>query len=56
MTIGDGQHDVIMAGAESGDSNYAETPTMGFICHGALRFIRANDRNEKLLIADGSRP
>lgn len=33
------------------EAYYAETPILGSVCHGALGFIRAKDRNGNLLIA-----
>lgn len=33
------------------EAYYAETPILGSVCHGALGFIRAKDRDGKLLIA-----
>ena len=44
-----GYSDVL--GQKVSEAYYAETPIMGSVCHGALGFIRAKDRNGKLLIA-----
>jgi putative intracellular protease/amidase len=33
------------------EAYYAETPILGSVCHGALGFIRARDRDGNLLIA-----
>jgi putative intracellular protease/amidase len=38
-------------GQKVSEAYYAETPIMGSVCHGALGFIRAKDRDGRLLIA-----
>ena len=44
-----GYSDVL--GRKVSEAYYAETPILGSVCHGALGFIRAKDRDGKLLIA-----
>jgi len=44
-----GYSDVL--GAKVSEAYYAETPVLGSVCHGALGFIRARDRDGNLLIA-----
>jgi putative intracellular protease/amidase len=44
-----GYSDVL--GQKVSEAYYAETPILGSVCHGALGFIRAKDRDGKLLIA-----
>jgi putative intracellular protease/amidase len=44
-----GYSDVL--GEKVSDAYYAETPILGSVCHGALGFIRAKDRDGKLLVA-----
>lgn len=44
-----GYSDVL--GAKVSDAYYAEKPILGSVCHGALGFIRAEDRDGNLLIA-----
>jgi putative intracellular protease/amidase len=44
-----GYSDVL--GEKVSEAYYAETPILGSVCHGALGFIRAKDRNGNLLIA-----
>ena len=44
-----GYSDVL--GQKVSEAYYAETPIFGSVCHGALGFIRAKDRDGKLLIA-----
>ena len=44
-----GYSDVL--GKKVSEAYYAETPILGSVCHGALGFIRAKDRNGNLLIA-----
>ena len=44
-----GYSDVL--GEKVSEAYYAETPILGSVCHGALGFIRAKDRDGNLLIA-----
>jgi len=44
-----GYSDVL--GEKVSEAYYAETPILGSVCHGALGFIRAQDRDGNLLIA-----
>lgn len=44
-----GYSDVL--GQKVSEAYYAETPILGSVCHGALGFIRAKDRDGNLLIA-----
>lgn len=44
-----GYSDVL--GQKVSEAYYAETPILGSVCHGALGFVRAKDRDGKLLIA-----
>ena len=44
-----GQSDVL--GRKVSEAYYAETPILGSVCHGALGFIQAKDRDGNLLIA-----
>lgn len=44
-----GYSDVL--GEKVSEAYYAETPILGSVCHGALGFIRAKDKNGNLLIA-----
>jgi putative intracellular protease/amidase len=44
-----GYSDVL--GRKVSEAYYAETPILGSVCHGALGFIRARDRDGNLLIA-----
>jgi putative intracellular protease/amidase len=44
-----GYSDVL--GQKVSEAYYAETPILGSVCHGALGFIRARDRNGDLLVS-----